>query len=81
MIFPVRCFTCNKVLGHLWNPYKEKLQEYSIENKKITNKNIYLNLENTEKAPEGKILDELGVERYCCRMVFIGFVDLSDKIS
>jgi len=28
-----------------------------------------------------KVLDELGVERYCCRQVFIGHVDLIDTIS
>lgn len=81
MIFPIRCFTCNKVLGHLWNPYKDKLQEYTVENKKGNNKNVYLDPQNIEKPVEGKILDELGVERYCCRMVFIGHIDLSDKIN
>lgn len=23
MIIPVRCFTCNKVIGSLWEPYQE----------------------------------------------------------
>ena len=27
MIIPIRCFTCGKVLAHLWEPYIEKLQE------------------------------------------------------
>lgn len=26
MIIPVRCFTCNKVIGHLWETYKRLLQ-------------------------------------------------------
>ena len=29
MIFPVRCFTCNKVIGNKWYTYK-KLQEDNI---------------------------------------------------
>lgn len=27
MIIPVRCFTCNKVVGHLWNDYVEMVEE------------------------------------------------------
>lgn len=28
-----------------------------------------------------KILDELGLERYCCRALFLGHVDLLDTVS
>ncbi len=28
-----------------------------------------------------KVLDELGLERYCCRAVFLGHVDLLDLVS
>ncbi len=28
-----------------------------------------------------KVMDELGLERYCCRAVFIGHVDLIDEIA
>ncbi len=28
-----------------------------------------------------KVLDELGLERYCCRAVFLGHVDLVDLVS
>ena len=27
MIIPVRCFTCNKVIGHMWNEYCEIVEE------------------------------------------------------
>ncbi|MCX6748249.1 MAG: DNA-directed RNA polymerase subunit N [Candidatus Pacearchaeota archaeon] len=38
--------------------------------------------ERTAKGEEaGKVLDELGVERYCCRAVFLGQVDLIEEIS
>ncbi|MFH1307498.1 MAG: DNA-directed RNA polymerase subunit N [archaeon] len=29
----------------------------------------------------GKVLDELGLERYCCRAVFLGQVDLIEEVS
>ncbi len=28
-----------------------------------------------------KVLDELGLERYCCRQMFLGQVDLIDTIA
>jgi len=28
-----------------------------------------------------KVLDELGIERYCCRAVFLGHVDLIEIVS
>ncbi|NIQ07427.1 MAG: DNA-directed RNA polymerase subunit N [Candidatus Korarchaeota archaeon] len=27
MEIPVRCFSCGKVIGHLWQPFKEKVEE------------------------------------------------------
>jgi len=27
MIFPVRCFTCGKPIGHLWEKYQRLLKE------------------------------------------------------
>ena len=38
--------------------------------------------ERTSKGEEaGKVLDELRLERYCCRAMFLGQVDLIDEIS
>ena len=28
-----------------------------------------------------KVMDELGLERYCCRAIFLGHVDLIDEIA
>ncbi len=36
-------------------------------------------VESGEEAK--KVLDELGLERYCCRAVFLGNVDLLDLVS
>jgi len=38
--------------------------------------------ERTKKGEEaGKVLDELGLERYCCRAMFLGQVDMIEEIS
>lgn len=26
ILFPVRCFTCGKVIGHLWEEYKARVE-------------------------------------------------------
>ncbi|MBI4918692.1 DNA-directed RNA polymerase subunit N [archaeon] len=38
--------------------------------------------EKTEKGADAKkVMDELGLERYCCRGMFLGQVDLIDTIA
>jgi DNA-directed RNA polymerase subunit N len=34
---------------------------------------------NVEKAPADKVLDDMGVKRYCCRRMFISNVELIDE--
>ena len=60
MIIPVRCFSCGKPVGQLWEQYVERV-----------------------KAGEDpkKVMDDLGLERFCCRALFVGHVDLLDDIS
>ncbi|MEM7825712.1 MAG: DNA-directed RNA polymerase subunit N [Candidatus Aenigmatarchaeota archaeon] len=60
MIIPVRCFTCGKVVGHLYEEYKKRIEEG----------------ENREK-----ILNDLGLKRYCCRQLFLGHIDLLREIN
>ncbi len=79
MIIPIRCFTCNKPIAHLWIDYEKMLQtEYD----KIDDFDKYQNkLDSEEKQSiESKILDELKINRYCCRRMFLGHVDLCEKI-
>ena len=60
MIIPIRCFSCGKPIGHLWEEFKQRVEE--------------------GETPK-KILDELGLERYCCRSMFIGQTDLTELIG
>lgn len=76
MIIPIRCFTCGKLLAHLWNKYQEQLQEKYGE---INDKNEIEKLKN-EGTFENQSLNELKIDRYCCRRMFLSNVDLCDKI-
>lgn len=60
MIIPVRCFSCGKPVGHLWEEYQQRVA--SGENKK-------------------KVLDELGLERMCCRALFLGQADTLELVG
>ena len=59
MMPPIRCFSCGKPIGHLFENYNEKISQ--------------------GKDPSA-VLDELGIKRYCCRRMFISYIDLSDEI-
>lgn len=54
MIIPVRCFSCGKVIGSLWEKYLALLEE--------------------GKTPK-EALDELKVERFCCRGAIISNIE------
>lgn len=58
MIIPIRCNSCGKPIGHLWEQFKERTQVKGEEKKKV--------------------LDELELERFCCRAMFLGHKDLID---
>jgi len=60
MIIPIRCMTCGKPVGHLWEKYQKEVE--------------------AGKNPKD-VLDSLGLERYCCRSLFLTHVDMIDKIG
>jgi DNA-directed RNA polymerase subunit N len=59
MIMPVRCFSCGKVLGGLYEEFKERTQK-------------------GEDA--GKVLDELGLKKYCCRKMLLTHAEMVDEV-
>ena len=82
MIIPIRCFTCNQVIAHLWEKYIDKIQlEYVSANIPEDNKKRFIDMNELEKKTlEGKILDELEIHKYCCRRMFLSHVDLCEII-
>lgn len=68
MIVPVRCVTCGKVLADKWRYYSRKVEEAEFAGG------------GDEPGFRAKLLDELGLQRYCCRRHILSHVDLVDKI-
>ena len=81
MIIPVRCFTCNKVLGDKWEHYKKKVSELQ-ENGEIDDAESSRDVVSVEggRAPRGKVLDDMGITRICCRRHLLTHVDFVDII-
>ena len=66
VIIPVRCFTCGKVVAPAYEEFIKRYDEY----KKTVDAG-----EKPKENPQ-KILDDLGLDRYCCRRMIISHVDL-----
>ncbi len=71
LIIPVRCFTCGKVIAPIYEEFVKRYEEH----KKL--------IESGEKPKETpkQILDDLGLERYCCRRMIIAHVDLIKEVA
>jgi len=89
MIIPVRCFTCGKVIGDKWDYFndkkteKEKLMKDAKEEQKKEQSgddNSIKDLAFNESWGYGEILDNLGLNRICCRRHMMGHVNLIDII-
>jgi len=76
MIIHVKCFTCGEVLGDKYRYYQEQVRKIKADKNMNINKVIYLTEDNIEKTPEGEVLDELELNKYCCRRHILTHVDL-----
>jgi DNA-directed RNA polymerase subunit N (RpoN/RPB10) len=76
MIIPVKCFTCGKVLADKYQYYQAKVREMKLAKGMNIEKVVYLTDENIQKTPEGEVLDNLGLNRMCCRRHMMSHVDI-----
>lgn len=85
MLVPVLCFSCNKVLGDKWETFQRRVREelFKDEISLEDHENQFLDLTVPEfkKTAVGRVLDELGLIRYCCRTNLSMTIDLSEEIS
>jgi len=67
----VRCFTCGKVISQEYEEFKKRFDIY----KKAVDAG-----EEPKETPKD-ILNDLGIERYCCRRMIITHVDLLSEAA
>jgi DNA-directed RNA polymerase I, II, and III subunit RPABC5 len=69
------------VVAHLWEEYLNKIQLKYSETDGDAEKKRFVNVKKIEeKTVEGQVLDELGLNKYCCRRMLLSHVDLCEKI-
>ena len=78
MIIPVRCVTCNKVLGDKWEYYKKKVIE--LEERLANGEISEIKKPGFTDVSRKEILDELNLKKICCRRHMLGHVDIGDVI-
>lgn len=78
MIIPIKCFTCGKILADKYLYYNKRVVYLKLQDKEqtITNDIKYLDSSNPKKTPEGKVMDELGLNKICCRRHMLTHVDI-----
>ena len=75
MIIPIRCMNCGNVLADKWLYYQQKVKEL-----RGSTTPIYMDGKSVPDTAELKVLNHLGLKRYCCRKHMLTHVDLIDKI-
>jgi len=76
MIIPVKCFTCGKVLADKYRYYKEEVNKANSNNEVGVDDIIYFTTDNTDKTINGRVLDDLKLNKICCRRHMLTHVDI-----
>ena len=80
MIIPIRCFSCGKPIADKYFDYLEiihsETKQSVLKTIPIASKNFSQNIE----TPEEKAFEKLGIERQCCRRMFLTNVDYTNII-
>ncbi len=77
MIIPVRCFTCNNVIG---SKYIEFLNIISSKKQEDIILDSSTKLDSLKETVESSAFKQLNIKRVCCKRHLLTHVDLIDKI-
>lgn len=79
MIIPIRCMNCGNVIADKWRYYQKRLRDLKGSSEAAAQPH-FMDTTTIPDTPERKILDELGLKRYCCRKHFLTQRDMMDKL-
>jgi DNA-directed RNA polymerase subunit N len=68
MIIPIRCFSCGRVIASDYTKFEAQISEIRSRNREPTPEEV------------SKIMDDLGLDRYCCRRMILSHIELIDEI-
>jgi len=64
------------VIADKYRYYQNEVRRQKLLQGVSEDKVIYLTKENTEKTIEGKVLDDIGLKKVCCRRHMLTHVDI-----
>jgi DNA-directed RNA polymerase subunit N (RpoN/RPB10) len=76
MIIPIKCFTCGTVIADKYRYFTEEVRKRKLARDMDVDKVVYLTKEFSEKTPEGEVLDDVGLNKMCCRRHMLTHVDI-----
>jgi DNA-directed RNA polymerase subunit N (RpoN/RPB10) len=79
MIIPIKCFTCGTVLADKYQYYCEEVRKRKqmANSQSKVDQVVYLTKEYNKKTPEGEVLDDLKLNKMCCRRHMLTHVDIN----
>lgn len=80
MIIPIRCMNCGKAISDKWLYFQEQVKARKRAKGIPLDAPRYMDATTVPETPEKEVLDELGMNRACCRKHFLTQKDLMDKI-
>jgi len=63
MQIPIKCFTCGEVIADKWAYFKREVRRMKLQADMNIDNVMYLTKENTDKTPEGIVLDKLKLNK------------------
>lgn len=75
MLIPVRCFTCGGVLANKYRYYEREVRRLKLE-RNMSGDVVYLTRDNVKKTPEGEVMDNLKLNKVCCRRHILTHVNI-----
>ena len=76
MIIPIKCFTGGTLLANKYAYYCEEVRKRKMARDLHVERVIYLTEEYSKKTPEGEVMDELLLNKMCCRRHMLTHVDI-----
>ncbi len=76
MLIPVKCFTCGKVIADKYHYYEREVRKKKSTKDMEIDDVIYLTKDTIDKTPEGQVLDNLKLDKMCCRRHLLTHVNI-----
>jgi DNA-directed RNA polymerase subunit N (RpoN/RPB10) len=82
MIIPIRCMNCGHILADVWLWFLREVVRRRAEQGLTGSAGtpMYMDGTSVPVTAEKQVMDELGIDRYCCRKHFLTQVDLATKV-